>query len=244
MRRAIKGSMVLEQSADIHFMDPSGPGVNTLAMPKPTLAGGGRLAGSVFIGYVRLVCLVVGVTAVGLAANWAFLALVAWQFDKPADSGAILILLITFGVLFPSAYLVVGQKQGVQALLRYCYQRHESSLIDFLLLVLQRLLKVAGDAPINADNIRAALKRVDEMPGVIRFALKRYLQRDELHALALEIISDPDFRAASLALVKERYSARINGCILNSLLDVDRRTFRALACANACAGVGAWLLLR
>jgi len=213
-------------------------------MPKPTLAAGGRVAWSVVVGYVRLLCRVASVVVGGVAANWGFLALAVWQFSGSSRMAGV-IALITFGLLFPTGYLVVGQKQGVQVLLRHCYQRHEGSVIDFLLLVLQRLI-AAGVATesITAESIRTALKRLEEMPWAIRFALKRYLQKHELQTLALEIVADSDFQAGRLAATKERYVSRINQCILSTVLDVDKRWLWILAAVNACAAAIAWFLLR
>ena len=214
-----------------------------VVIPKATLAAGGRVAWSVVVGYVRLLCRVASVVAAGVAANWGFLALAAWQSGGSSRMAGI-VALITFGLLFPIGYLVVGQKQGIQVLLQHCYQRHKESVIDFLLLVLQRVV-VAGDGAENVikPEIRAALKRVEETPWPIRFALKHFLHKHELQTLALEIVSDSDFRAGRVAAAKERYDGRINECILSTVLDVDKRWLWALAGMNVCAAAVAWFLL-
>jgi len=138
--------------------------IPAVVIPKPTLASGGRVAWSVVVGYVRLLSRVASVVVGGVAANWGFLALAVLQFSGSSRLAGV-IALITFGLLFPIGYLVVGQKQGVQVLLRHCYQRHEGAVIDFLLLVLQRLIAAgAATESITAESIRTALKRVDVCP--------------------------------------------------------------------------------
>jgi hypothetical protein len=228
-------------------MDNEMPVTSTLALPRPTFAGGRRFAWSVVGGYARLVARVAAVVACGVALNWGFLAFAAWQFG--AASPGILygtMIVVGFGLGFPLAFFVVGQKQGIQILLRHCYQRHDATVLDFILVLLRRALisSDGSDRVIGVDNIRAALKRIDEMPWVIRFALKRYLMHEAFQAIALEIMGDADFRLGNLASVKERYSARVTKCIMETVLTVDTRWFWILAGANSAAIAIVWLILR
>ena len=222
---------------------PVGPAV---ALPKASLAGTGRVAWSVAVGYVLLVCRVVAVVAIGVVLNWGFLALAAWKFGPTSRGLPIgITILIVLGVLFPLGYFVVGQKQGVQVLLRHCYQRHQSSLFDFLLLLLQRVVGATGNSrsPISADTIRSVLRRVDEMPWPVRFALNHYLRHQEFQKLALEIVSDENFRSGNLAATRERYATRVNDCILTTMLTVDNKWFWILSAVNAIAMAVVWLLV-
>jgi hypothetical protein len=212
----------------------------TVTLPKATLAGGGRVAWSVLVGYARLLCHVIGVGALGLALNWGILVL-RWVVMPPEGVAAKVGLIVVFGVALPAAYIVVGHKQGVQALLRHCYQRHHSSLMDCTLLLLQRV--AVSQVSVTADSIRSALKRVDEMSWPIRFALRQCLRNPDFAMLAAEIIGDADFRAGNLAATKERYAARVNECVLRSMLDVNTRWFWALMVANVAAIAITWLLI-
>ena len=139
-------------------------------------------------------------TIVGLVVNWGLLVLFFWTLyghtDGESHATPLWVVGIFLGLLFPSAYLLVGQNLGAQVLMRHIYRWNRRDFQNFLIAVLRKcVLDVPeADATVSRDHIRRIMKQIHGMPWAVRLLLKFYVRDMSFQFLLVQMITDEAFR--------------------------------------------------